>query len=94
MLGMGDKKRLAMIIVGKPQGKMESPSSDSEDFVEKSNSEKETIPSEGATAMDDAMDAFLMAAEAKDRVKAVKAFKNLVSLCGSEEEDDDSEEMM
>lgn len=96
MLGMGDKKRLAMIIVGKPKGGGEEPSSSSEDFVDRprDGSVKESIPSDSMSAMDDAMDAFLVAVEAKDRPKAVKAFKSLVSLCDSnEEEEEDSEEM-
>jgi hypothetical protein len=100
MLGLGDKKRLAMIIVGKPKGGLsaaggEEPSSSSaEDFVDRprDGSVKESIPSDSMSAMDDAMDAFLVAVEAKDRPKAVKAFKSLVSLCESNEEED-SEEM-
>ena len=96
MLGLGDKKRLAMIIIGKPKGGGgEEPSSSSEDFVDtpRDGSVKETMPSDSMSALDDAMDAFLVAVEAKDRTKALKAFKSLVSLCDSNEEEEDSEEM-
>lgn len=95
MLGLGDKKRLAMIIVGKPSGGGDAPSPSSEDFVERlgDGSKKESIPSDSMSAMDDAMDAFLVAVEAKDRLKAVKAFKSLVSLCESEDDEEESEDI-
>lgn len=94
MLGMGDKKKLAMIIIGKKPMESSSPTS-SDEFVEKvEGDKKESIQSEESTALDDAMDAFLVAVEAKDRAKAVKSFKDLVSLCDGSEEQDDEEEMM
>jgi hypothetical protein len=94
MLGMGDKKKLAMIIIGKKPTNDAPASSSASDFVENiEGDKKETVPSEGASAMDDAMASFMAALEAKDRAAAIKTFKNLVTICCSDEDEDGEEEL-